>query len=250
MPLAPTHEHSAAKPGLRPSLGLFTTMMMVVGGVIGSGIFRKPGVMAGQLGSPELLLAVWALAGVITLFGALTNAEIAAMIPETGGQYVYFERIDGPFTAFLYGWAVFAGIQTGSIAAIAYVVAEYATPWVRLPEWSGPAAGWSFHLPDVGDAAPLREFGIKAVAASRVLLLTAINYLGVKFGGLVQNVFTVAKVTAMAALVLGRSWRREGARPPTSPRIRRRSAPTAGCCSSASPPPCGARSGPMTARTS
>lgn len=202
MPPAPSPEPSAVKPGLRPSLGLFTTVMMVVGGVIGSGIFRKPGVMAGQLGSPELLLAVWALAGVITLFGALTNAEIAAMIPETGGQYVYFERIYGPFTAFLYGWAVFAVIQTGSIAAIAYVFAEYATQWVHLPEWSGPAAGWSFHLPGIGDVAPLREFGIKVVAASLILLLTAINYLGVKFGGLVQNVFTVAKVTAMAALVL------------------------------------------------
>ena len=94
--------------GLIPSLGLFTTIMLVVGGVIGSGIFRKPGVMAGQVDSPELLLGVWVLAGVLTLFGALTNAEIAGMIPETGGQYVYFERMYGPFFAFLYGWATFA----------------------------------------------------------------------------------------------------------------------------------------------
>src|SRR5512142_2765619 len=71
--------------GLLPTLGLFTTVMMVIGGVIGSGIFRKPGVMAAQVGSPELLLAVWVLAGVMTLFGALTNAEIASLIPETGG---------------------------------------------------------------------------------------------------------------------------------------------------------------------
>src|SRR3982751_5767283 len=85
--------------GLLPALGLFTTMMMVVGGVIGSGIFRKAGVMAGQVGSPELLLGVWFIAGTITLFGALTNAEIAAMIPETGGQYVYFDRMFGPFFA-------------------------------------------------------------------------------------------------------------------------------------------------------
>src|SRR5215831_8998819 len=112
-------------PGLLPSLGLFTTVMLVVGGVIGSGIFRKPGVMASQVGSPELLLGIWVLAGVITLFGALTNAEIASMIPETGGQYVYFDRIYGPFVAFLYGWAVYAVIQTGSIAAVAYVFAEY-----------------------------------------------------------------------------------------------------------------------------
>src|SRR5881296_3928107 len=96
-----------AATGLLPSLGLFTTIMMVVGGVIGSGIFRKPGVMAGQVGSPELLLGVWILAGVITLFGALTNAEIASLIPETGGQYIFFDRIYGRFVAFLYGWAAF-----------------------------------------------------------------------------------------------------------------------------------------------
>src|SRR2546427_1473507 len=140
-----------AQEGLLPTLGLFTTIMMVVGGVIGSGIFRKPGVMAGQVGSPELLLGVWLLAGVITLLGALTNAEIAAMIPETGGQYVYFERIYGPFVAFLYGWAVFAVIQTGSIAAVAYVFAEYATEFVKLPELTGPAGTWTFHVPFIGD---------------------------------------------------------------------------------------------------
>src|SRR5690349_23842062 len=101
---------------LLPSLGLFTTTMLVAGGVIGSGIFRKPGVMAAQIGSPELLLGVWLLAGIITLFGALTNAEVASVIPETGGQYIYFERLYGPFTAYLYGWGVFAVIQTGSIS--------------------------------------------------------------------------------------------------------------------------------------
>src|ERR1041384_8733753 len=101
------------KPGLLPALGLFSTVMLVIGGVIGSGIFRKPGVMASQLGSPELLLLVWVLAGVMTLFGALTNAEVASAIPETGGQYAYFERMYGPFFAFLYGWAAFAVIQSG-----------------------------------------------------------------------------------------------------------------------------------------
>src|SRR5437660_11259225 len=146
-----------ASHGLLRSLGLFTTVMMVVGGVIGSGIFRKPGVMAAQIGSPELLLGVWALAGLITMFGALTNAEIASMIPETGGQYVYFDRMYGPFTAFLYGWAVFAVIQTGSIAAVAYVFAEYANQFVKLPEFSDALAKWSVHLPFIGDIAPLRD---------------------------------------------------------------------------------------------
>lgn len=177
--------------------------MLVIGGVIGSGIFRKPGVMAWQLGSPEILLLVWVLAGVITLFGALTNAEIAGLIPETGGQYVYFERMYGPFFAFLYGWAVFAVIQTGSIAAVAYVFAEYATQFVKLPEFSADVAAWSFHLPFIGDVSPLKEFGTKCLAAFVIILLTAVNYIGVKFGGIVQNIFTVAKVSAMFALMLG-----------------------------------------------
>ena len=188
--------------GLLPSLGLFTTVMMVVGGVIGSGIFRKPGVMAGQLGSPEVLLAVWLLAGVITLFGALTNAEIAGMIPETGGQYIYFDRMYGPFFAFLYGWAIFAVVQSGSIAAVSYVFAEYSTQFLHLPEFSAPVATWSIHLPFIGDVTPLKEIGIKALAAVVIILLTVINYLGVRFGGLVQNIFTIAKVAAMALLVV------------------------------------------------
>ena len=75
-----------------PTLGLITTISIVVGGVIGSGIFKKPAIMALQLGSPELLLGIWVLAGVLTLFGALTNAEVAGMISETGGQYVFFQK--------------------------------------------------------------------------------------------------------------------------------------------------------------
>jgi APA family basic amino acid/polyamine antiporter len=203
-------DHSAearrSNVGLLPSLGLFTTTMIVVGAVIGSGIFRKPGVMAGDLvshgvGSPELLLGVWALAGLITLFGALTNAEIAGMIPETGGQYVYFDRMYGAFPAYIYGWAVFGVIQTGSIASIAYVFAEYFTQFVNLPHLSKAAEEFAIHLPFIGDINPLADIGVKGTAAALIILLTAINYLGVKFGGLVQNIFTVSKIGAMIALV-------------------------------------------------
>lgn len=199
----PSQKPQTAEPGLIRSFGLFTTVMMVVGGVIGSGIFRKPGVMAAQVGSPLILLGVWLLGGIMTLFGALTNAEIASMIPETGGQYVYFDRIYGPFFGFLYGWAVFAVIQTGSIAAVAYVFAEYAGQFFTLPGLPAQIAAWSFHLPFIGDVAPLQEIGVKGVAAGLIILLTAVNYLGVKFGGLLQNIFTIAKVIAMVLLVLG-----------------------------------------------
>jgi APA family basic amino acid/polyamine antiporter len=193
----------SANAGLLPALSLFTTTMLVIGGVIGSGIFRKPGVMAAQVGSPEILLGVWVLAGVITLIGALTNAEVAAMIPGTGGQFLFFERMYGPFVAYLYGWSVFAVIQTGSIAALAMVFAEYATQFVALPELTGPAGNFSFHVPYIGDVTPFSEIGVKGLAASLIIVLTVINYLGVKLGGIVQNIFTIAKLTGMLLLVLG-----------------------------------------------
>jgi APA family basic amino acid/polyamine antiporter len=177
--------------------------MLVVGGVIGSGIFKKPGVMAAQLGSPEMLLGVWILAGIITLMGALTNAEIAGMIPETGGQYVFMDRIYGPFWGFLYGWAVFAVIQTGSIAALAYVFAEYSTKLWHLPEFGPELSNWAVSLPFIGQITPLKDIGIKVLAVVLIFGLTVVNYLGVRLGGRVQNVFTVAKVSGMAALCIG-----------------------------------------------
>src|SRR5438552_4573521 len=90
-------------PRLIPALGIFSATMLVAGGVIGSGIFRKPGVMAAQVGSPELLLGVWLLAGVVSLLGTLSNAELASMMPHTGGQYVFLQHAYGPFVPFLYG---------------------------------------------------------------------------------------------------------------------------------------------------
>src|ERR1035437_8848670 len=189
-------------PRLLPTFGLFTTTMLVVGEVIGSGIFRKSGVMAGQLGSTELLLMVWVLAGAIKLIGALTNAEISSFITETGGQYIFFERMYGPFTGYVYGWSVFAVYKTGSIAALAYVFAEYFGQLVSLPEFSGATANIAFHMPFIGDIAPFKEIGVKCVAVCVIVVLTTVNYLGVRFGGLVQNLFTVAKVAGMAGLFL------------------------------------------------
>ena len=187
---------------LIPTLGIFSAIMLVAGGVIGSGIFRKAGVMAGQVGSPEVLLGVWVVAGIVSLLGTLSNAELAAMMPHTGGQYVFLQRAYGPFVAFLYGWALFAVIQSGSIAALAYVFAEYTTQLVKLPEASAPLAAFAFHLPLIGDIAPFKDLGVKGLATAVILLLTVVNYVGVRFGGVVQNVFSIAKMAAMLALAL------------------------------------------------
>jgi len=200
--LASPQERTKQPPSLLPALGIFSAVMLVAGGVIGSGIFRKPGVMAAQVGSPELLLAVWLLAGVVSVLGTLSNAELASMMPRTGGQYVFLYRAYGPFVAFLYGWALFAVIQSGSIAALAYVFAEYTTRLVALPEAPAALAGLGLHVPLLGDIAPFKEFGVKGLATTVILVLTIINYLGVRFGGVVQNFFSIAKMAAMLGLAL------------------------------------------------
>lgn len=203
MPTQPAQE-TVAPPSAKliPALGLFSATMLVAGGVIGSGIFRKPGVMAAQVGSPEILLGIWLLAGVVSLLGTLSNAELASMMPSTGGQYLYLQRAYGPFVAFVYGWALFAVIQTGSIAALAYVFAEYANRLFPLPEASGALAGLAFRLPLIGDILPFKELGIKGLAAGVIAILTAVNYLGVRFGGIVQDIFSIAKMAAMLGLAL------------------------------------------------
>ena len=188
---------------LLPQLGLFTTIAIVVGAVIGSGIFKKPAIMAGDLGSPELLLGVWVIAGILTLFGALSNAEVAGMITETGGQYVFFDKMYGSLTAYLYGWAILAVIQTGSIASITYVFAEYTEYFFVLPRFS-PETETSFQLfmPFVGKFYPLKDFGVKSLTMFVIILLTFVNYLGVKYGGRVAEFFTTTKVLAMLILII------------------------------------------------
>ena len=186
---------------LLPTLGLVTTTTLVVGGVIGSGIFRNPSAMAGFLHSPELLLGVWILAGLVTMFGALTNAEVAGLIPATGGQYHYFRVMYGDFMAFLYGWALFAVIQSGSIASITFVFAEYFNSVIPLWELDASISeSWRIALP-FATLYPLKQIGIKLLTFATVFVLTIINAIGVREGGRVQVVFTTAKVAAILFLI-------------------------------------------------
>lgn len=189
-------------PALLPALGFFSATMLVAGCVIGSGIFRKPGVMAAQIGSPVVLLGIWVVAGVVSILGAMSNAELASMMPRTGGQYVFLRRAYGPFVAFLYGWALLAVIQSGAIAALTYVFAEYSTRLYPLPEASASLAAFAIHVPLIGDVTPWRDLGVKALATVVIFTLTTVNYLGVRFGGAVQNVFSLGKMAAMVGLVL------------------------------------------------
>jgi len=181
-------------------LTLTAAVMIAAGSMIGSGIFRKPATMAGQLMSPELLIIIWAGAGIITFIGALVNAEIAGMIDATGGQYVYFRKMYGDFTAFLYGWSIFSVIQTGSQAAIAYAFGEYLGYFIKYPELSQAWQDFSVYMPFVGNIHPFFEFGPKAAAIFCILFLTWINYLGVVFGGFVQTVITFIKIGSIILL--------------------------------------------------
>jgi basic amino acid/polyamine antiporter, APA family len=196
---------------LTPTLGLWTSVSLVIGGIIGSGIFMKPALMAGQLGSPELLVGIWVVAGVITLFGALSNAEVAAMIPETGGQFVFFRYMYGDFVAFLYGWSAFSVFNTAGVASIAYVLGSYIEYFVALPRFSADTEKmFALDVPFIGSIFPLENIGVKSATIFVVMLLTLINYRSTRSGGNIQIVFTVLKVLAIAIIIGGIFFSSEG----------------------------------------
>src|SRR5678810_600190 len=121
---------------LQKTIGLWSATTIVIGSVIGSSIFMKPATMAGQLGSPYLLIIVWVVAGIVSMFGAMAYAELGTMFPETGGQYVYLRYAYGDLIAYLYGWGSIAVVNTAAIAAIGFVFASYTEYFVPLPHFS------------------------------------------------------------------------------------------------------------------
>ena len=184
--------------GLLTKLGLFTALMIVISSMIGSGIFKKIAPMAGELNSGGLILICWLVAGIITLLGSATNAEIAGLIAEPGGQYVYFKKMYGKGFAFLYGWSCFSVIQSASIASIGYVFSESVNAILPLPRLSGSLESFSI----LGLFTPLDNFGVKALTITTILFLTAANYIGVVIGGYINNIFTVLKVLGIIIIII------------------------------------------------
>ena len=119
---------------LNRTLGLRLAIVIVMGNIIGSGIYKKVAPMAAELHSSGWILLCWALGGIITMFGALSNAEVASMLADTGGEYVYYKKIYSRFFSFLYGWSNFAAIKSAAIASIAYVFAQSLNSIVHFPE--------------------------------------------------------------------------------------------------------------------
>src|SRR2546423_1213491 len=182
--MADPHEDSrrqnlpASNFGLARRLGLFDATMIVMGGIIGSGIFVNPSVVARQVHTPFLILGAWLAGGAVALAGAFVYAELAARRPEVGGQYAYLRDAFHPSVAFLYGWALLLVIQTGGMAAVAVTFARYFVEltYINLPDW--------------------------AVAAVTLALLSVVNCLGVRAGSNVQSVLMVLKIAAIVALVV------------------------------------------------
>jgi APA family basic amino acid/polyamine antiporter len=204
-----------AGPGFQRRLGLFDATMLVAGSMIGSGIFIVSADIVRDVGSSGWLLAVWALSGAMTIMGALSYAELASLMPNAGGQYVYLREAYSPLWGFLYGWTCFLVIQTGFIAAVSVAFAKFLG--VLIPSlgtnqviWgvSGLGIQLQAHLPWMDE--PLTffkrdQFTISTgqlVAVGVVIVLTLLNLRGVQAGKVVQNVFTVAKTLGLAALII------------------------------------------------
>jgi APA family basic amino acid/polyamine antiporter len=166
------------EPRLARRLGLFDAVMLVMGGIVGAGIFLNPAEVARHVSSPGLIVGAWLIGGAIAIAGAFVYAELAARRPQVGGQYAYLRDAWGPMPAFLYGWSLLLVIQSGGMAAVAITFARHFHDLVDSP------------LPD------------GAVAAAVLALLTAINCLGVRAGSNVQSFLMLLKIVVIAALVL------------------------------------------------
>ena len=177
---------------LKRQLGLFDSSMMVIGIVIGSGIFMTTGLMADALPSASLILIVWVLGGIQMIAGALTFAELGAAMPRAGGQYVYLREAFGHLPAFLFGWVAFSAYVTGTNAAIAVAIAEHLGSFY-------PILSTHSNLVNIGN------FGLSVgqlVAVSLLVVLSVVNYLGVILGKWVQNIFTVLKIGSILLFAL------------------------------------------------
>jgi basic amino acid/polyamine antiporter, APA family len=177
---------------LQRSLSLFDSTMIVMGSMIGSGIFIVSSSVAKQVGSPAMILAAWVLTGFLTIMAALSYGELAGMMPRAGGQYVYLREAFNPLVGFLFGWTTFFVIETGLIAAVAIAFAKFTA--ILIPYFNEQNVLWK-----LGD---YTLTSTQILALFVILLLTFINIQGIRFGKWVQNVFTITKIGALIALII------------------------------------------------
>ena len=203
---SPTHSTAARQPGLERVLGLPSAISIVIGTVIGSGVVLVPSTMIRFVGSVKMLFVVWIVAGLLSLFGALTYAELAAALPEAGGEYVYLGAAYGPFWGYLYGWTQFWVAKSGSIATLAAGFYTYLT--VFYPILGKPLVVFPWHIGPAGSRLEI-HYG-QLVAIALILLLAGVNYRGVKTGGNLQLVVTIVKMSLIAAVIVIGIFSRKG----------------------------------------
>ena len=183
---------AAADRGFKREMSLFDAMMIVMGAMIGSGIFIVSADIARTVGSPGLLLVVWLVTGVVTVIGALSYGELAGMMPHAGGLYVYLREAYSPLVGFLYGWTTFLVIQTGTIAAVGVAFAKF----------TGLLVPWFSEKHVLLSVLGLKISAAQVLAIASIVVLTALNMRGLRTGKTIQGVFTVTKTAALGGLIL------------------------------------------------
>ncbi|HJX83198.1 MAG TPA: amino acid permease [Candidatus Angelobacter sp.] len=206
-PTSRTPADQGSNSGLVQGLGLTSATTLVIGSMIGSGVYIVAAQISKDVDSPALLIMAWVVTGFLTIVGALSYGELAAMMPKAGGQYVYLRESLGPLWGFLYGWTLFLVIQTGTIAAVGVAFGKFLGHF--FPSVS--ATNWIWHI---GHVPPLQigpmvlgnmDVGLNTQNLSGIviiILLTVVNIFGLRTGAIVQNIFTVAKVLGLLALVV------------------------------------------------
>lgn len=182
---------------LNRSLGLRFVIVVVIANIIGSGVYKKIAPMSAELNSSGWVLIAWAIAGIITLFGALCNAEVAGLLADTGGEYAYYKKIYNKFFAFMFGWSLFTVIQTAAISSIAYVFAQSFDSIVNLPELFPALADSSI----AGVFYPFAGFSIKLTAILLIVILTWVNTRGIKTGVGVSNAILLLVFAGIGLIV-------------------------------------------------
>src|SRR5687767_5581642 len=175
--------HAPPARELRRAIGLPRATALVVGTIIGASIFVQPSLISGEVPSVTGVLLVWAAAGILTTIGALVAAELSSAFPRTGGVYVFLREAYSPLVGFLWGWAMFWVMHTGIIAAIAMVFARYTAHFI-----------------------PLGDIGLRVAAIAAIVILSAVNYVGVRTGSAVQTSLTLIKVAALVLIVALGGW--------------------------------------------
>lgn len=208
VPARDLEQPTAADAGLVKGLGLTSATTLVMGSMIGSGVFIVSADIARSVGSPALLIAAWVITGFMTISAALAYGELAAMMPHAGGQYVYLRESLGPLWGFLYGWTLFLVIQTGTIAAVGVAFGKFlghffpaisSSNWILGLHWKAPKlilGPVELGGMDVG----LNTANLVGIVT--IFVLTVINVFGVRTGAMVQNIFTFAKTAALLGLAL------------------------------------------------